>query len=116
MLAKIPSDIQDAVPDCILAKGRLYFDGLSDYKNRDELIGKCRHYLESYPRNYDIMKLLGDLLWDSGYEDEAMELYHKVNDNSRNGLDLLDLKNRFGFEHGYLMKITDSDEDDEDEE
>lgn len=116
MLAKIPSDIQDAVPDCILAKGRLYFDGLSDYKNRDELIGKCRHYLESYPRNYDIMKLLGDLLWDSGYEEEAMELYHKVNDNSRNGLDLLDLKNRFGFEHGYLMKFTDAGEDDEDEE
>ena len=59
------------------------------------------------------MKLLGDLLWSKGDEDVAMELYRKVNDGSRNGLDLLDLMDRFGFEPGYLNDLTVSDVDDE---
>lgn len=106
-LARIPAEVQNDIPDCILAKGSL------DSYDREELIGICRHYLKSYERNYDIMKLLGDLLWAKGSEEEAMELYHTVNDNSRNGLDLLDLNNRFGLEPGYLENLTVQDIEDE---
>ena len=46
---------------------------------------------------------------------EVREISERLGISGYDGI-LLDLNNRFGFEHGYLMKITDSDEDDEDEE
>ena len=105
-IAEIPSGLQDTLPDCILAKGRLYFARRSDLRSRDALIDTCRAYLQSYPKNCDIKKLLGDLLWDKEEKDEAMALYREVNADSRNGLDLLELRDRFGFEPGYLADLT----------
>ena len=112
-MAEIPAGLQNELPDCILAKGRIHFEDGDDPESRDRLIAVCEAYLKKYPENYDVMKLLGDLLWSKGDEDVAMELYRKVNDGSRNGLDLLDLMDRFGFEPGYLNDLTVSDVDDE---
>lgn len=112
-LADIPADLQDELPDCLLAKGRLFFDGKEDKLSREDLIALCRAYLEKYSKNCDVMKLLGDLLWGKGEEDAAMDLYRKVNADSRNGLDLLDLKDRFGMEPGYLNTLTVQDIEDE---
>ena len=112
-MAEIPAGLQNELPDCILAKGRIHFEDGDDPESRDRLIDVCGAYLKKYPENYDVMKLLGDLLWSKGDEDVAMELYRKVNDGSRNGLDLLDLMDRFGFEPGYLNDLNVSDVDDE---
>ena len=115
-LGAIPEEAQNHLPDCILAKGRLLDGDYTDKKAIGDLITVCREHLNDYPNNYDIQKMLGDLLWETGDKDEAMDLYKVVNDKSRNGLDLLDLSERFGMTAGYLSSIISAEDDDEEED
>lgn len=113
-MAEIPVEYHDTIPDCILSRARLAEEE-SGGDTPDDLISVCRSYLEGYPHNYDIMKLLGDLLWQKDDKKEAESLYLEVNENSRNGLDLLDITKRFGYTPGYLKEIIALEGDDEDE-
>ena len=60
----------------------------------------CSSYLKLFPDNYDIMKVKADLLIAGGETEAGEELYRRVQDCSRNGLDLLYIGDYFSGKMG----------------
>ena len=92
------------VPECIFADFALAAAGKDDSSARSHLIDICQAYLEKVPENYEVQKVLADLYYEGGRSEEAMEIYHEVHSNTANGLDVLDIETRFGFEPRYVAE------------
>lgn len=98
-LAAVPEKIRWQIPDCIVAAAWLRKQGRSP-ADRGILLDACSSCLQAFPENYDVMKVKGDLLIESGDIRTGEDLYRKVLENSRNGLDLLDIGDYFSGEMG----------------
>lgn len=90
-LSDFTDEDKSKIPECIIAEIIL---ALIDEENTSTqaLINKCEDYLFGVPDNYDIIKKKGDLLFRAGNKEEAERMYDIVLKNSKNGLDLLALK------------------------
>lgn len=100
-LGGLTGEQRHTVPDAILALVRLRVNGRAIAETPEELLQLCDAYLAWFPRNHDIVKAKGDVLELLGEHDEAMELYRTVHAKTRNGLDVLELEKRYGFESRY---------------
>ena len=98
----IGEEIGKTIPDYVRAVFALQQNGLVD-KSEQELLQLCDGILEIMPENYDVMKVKGDLLAESGREAEAKAHHEKVYYNSRNGLDVLELDRRYSFADRYAI-------------
>ena len=98
----IGEEIGKTIPDYVRAVFALQQNGLVD-KSEQELLQMCDGILEIMPENYDVMKVKGDLLAESGREAEAKAHHEKVYYNSRNGLDVLELDRRYSFADRYAI-------------
>ena len=88
----IPEDFRINIPDFILADIKLNIMNDCGMNESNELIQRCDNYLKIFPDNYDIMKAKGDLYRHLGYQSAAESLYNVVLENSRNGLDVLEIR------------------------
>jgi len=94
-LADFSDEERASLADCILAEVRLLQLGSkADGLKAETLIKKIKAYLEKSPATWDVHKALGDMLALSGQSEEAEKEYQLVLENSRNGLDLLELSLR----------------------
>lgn len=83
-LSVISPEYQNSCADCLIAKAVLgKTEGLKE---------SCVSYLKTFPSNCEIKKILGDILSSEGNTDEAKKLYDEVLATSRNGLDILAIK------------------------
>ena len=88
------------IPEYIIALDELTKAGRMQEQERIENL--CDEYLRIFPSNCEIMKIKADLLDAEGRGEEAMDLYKKVHDSTDNGLLILELEERFGFEDRFL--------------
>ena len=95
VLRGIPQEYQHIIPDCIAAKSWLAGQGAADAADSLSITDICREYLKDFPDNYDVIKVLGDQLIASGDREQGETLYRQVLENSRNGLDLLEIGDYF---------------------
>ena len=91
-LDRISEDYRIDIPDFILADVKWNIMNDCGMNESNELIQRCDNYLKTFPDNYDIMKAKGDLYRHLGYQSAAESLYNVVLENSRNGLDILEIK------------------------
>lgn len=102
-LSDIPEELRFQIPDCVVACSWLTEKGRSQW-DEDQLISACDRILKDFPCSWDIVKVKADALIRKGMELEGEELYRQVADNSRNGLDLLDIKDYFADKSPERMK------------
>ena len=98
-LMLLPEEIRDQIPDCIVAEAWLMEQG-KVAADGERLLAACSSYLKLFPDNYDIMKVKADLLIAGGETEAGEELYRRVQDCSRNGLDLLYIGDYFSGKMG----------------
>ena len=90
ILSTIPVELQDEIADCLLAKTKLALKE-ADTAAMEIVLSECDKYLLAYPDNYEVLKAKADLL--HALSRDADKLYDCVRKNSRNGLDILELRN-----------------------
>lgn len=83
------------VPEYILARELLMREGLIE-ADPDGLEALCRAYLEVFPSNCEVRKVLADIL-EKRDPQKAEEMYARIHDETGNGLLLMELEERFGF-------------------
>lgn len=87
----------------------------------NEAEDRIKAAMELFPNEIEFVKAYGDLLYKMGRENEAKELYRQVLANSRNGMLLLDINNKFedlSFKKKYFdeeARLIGGTTDDEDE-
>lgn len=77
----------------IQAEVMLCGSGADEHEKR-VLLSDCEDYLKTFPSNWDVVKAKADLLWETGDKEGARTLYETVLENTRNGLDILDINER----------------------
>ena len=93
-LSEFSEDEKKKIPDCIRARVVLCLSGAVNCWDINEIRKDCENYLDKYPDNYEIIKTYGDVLLAFGDELKAKEIYELVLKHSKNGMDLLEIRDR----------------------
>ena len=89
LVESLIKEYEEEYPDLIdIYRAKLWLKennakGISDYESIDEL---CKEALDLYPFDGEIMAIQAKAKLETGQKEEAMELYKKSVDNTRNGL------------------------------
>ena len=89
------NETYDMIPNVINAKVEIALLKDDKLKKIDEIYLLCENYLKYFPNNYDVLKKKGDMLYYSKDKENAINLFKKVIKNTKNGLIILELKEKY---------------------